>query len=264
MWWPPPVVTHLFGDDTVAPIARGARDLPDWYYVGLVLAVGGCWLAAYVLAIREARFSGRAGIPAVAVALNIGWEFNDSLIVNHASWQRPFNFAWLLLDLLIARQVLRYGPKDYPELPAATFRRSFFALVVFGAVFIPAVELEINDYYGAYTGLGLNAWMSLAFVVVLRRRGSTAGQSMYIAVSKGVGSLLGVVMSVSLYPHSFVIPVLGATVIALDAYYTLTLYRRFRREGASPWRLRHQHGHRIGRGADAVPTTVPAPAPTQG
>src|SRR4051812_38514286 len=104
MWWPSP----LFGQ-SAAPILRGAQDLPDWYYVGLVLSVGGCWLAAYVLAIREASRAGRVAIPAVAVALNIGWEFNDSLIVDHASWQRPFNFAWFLLDLLIARQALRYG-----------------------------------------------------------------------------------------------------------------------------------------------------------
>jgi hypothetical protein len=247
MWWPSP----LLGGESVAPIVRGARDLPDWYYVGLVVVVGGCWLAAYVLAIREARLTGYAGIPAVAVALNIGWEFNNALIVDHASWQRPFNFVWFLLDLLIVRQVLRYGPKDHPELPAATFRRRFFTLVVFGAVFVPAVELEINDYYGAYTGLGLNAWMSLAFVVVLRRRGSTAGQSMYIAVSKGAGSLLGVVMSVSLYPHSFVIPVLGATVIVLDAYYTVTLYRQFGREGVATWRRRRRTA--------AAPATMPVP-----
>jgi hypothetical protein len=236
MWWPSP----LLGGESVAPIVRGARDLPDWYYAGLVVSVGLCWLAAYVLAIREARLTGYAGIPAVAVALNIGWEFNNALIVNHASWQRPFNFVWFLLDLLIARQVLRYGPKDHPGPRDTTFRRGFFALVVFGAVFIPAVELEINDFYGAYTGLGLNAWMSLAFVVVLRRRASTAGQSMYIAVSKGAGSLLGVVMSVSLYPHSFVIPVMGATVIVLDAYYMVTLYRQFEREGADPWRPRRR------------------------
>ena len=141
IWWPPPVLARIFGGEPAAPIIRGAQDLPGWYYVGLVVSVGGCWLAAYVLAIREARLTGRAGIPAVAVALNIGWEFNDALIVNHASWQRPCNFAWFLLDLLIARQVLRYGAKDYPELPAATFRRYFFALVAFGAVFVPAVEL---------------------------------------------------------------------------------------------------------------------------
>lgn len=232
MWWPSPI----FGGGSAAPITRGAQDLPDWYYVGLVLLVGGCWLAAYVLAIRAAGSAGRTGIPAVAVALNIGWEFNDSLVVDHSSWQRPFNFAWFLLDVLIARQVLRYGAEDYPELSAASFRRSFLALVAFGAIFILAVEIEIHDYYGAYTGLGLNAWMSLAFVAVLRRRRSTAGQSMYIALSKGIGSLLGVVMSVSLYPHSAVIPVLGATVIVLDTYYAVALHRQFGRDGIAPWR----------------------------
>ncbi|HEU5158572.1 MAG TPA: hypothetical protein VFU43_16365 [Streptosporangiaceae bacterium] len=255
MWWPSP----LFGGASAAPITQGARDLPGWYYVGLVLSVGGCWLAAYLLAIREGRLTGRVGIPAVAVALNIGWEFDDALIVNHASWQRPFNLAWFLLDLIIARQVLRYGPRDYPDLPAAAFRRYFCALAVFGAVFIAAVEIEINDFYGAYTGLGLNAWMSLAFVVMLRRRRSTAGQSMYIAVGKGAGSLLGVVMSVSLYPHSVVIPVLGATVIALDACYTVALYRQYGREGAAPWRPRRRAGGGRGRRArQRVLSSVPA------
>jgi hypothetical protein len=233
MWWPSPLIEHL----SKVPITRGARDLPDWYYVGLVVVVGGFWLAAYVLAIREAGLTGRNGIPMVAVGLNIGWEFNDSLVVNHSSWQRPFNFAWFLLDLFIARQVLRYGSRDYPEWTPAAFKKNFLTLVAFGAVFIPAVEIEINDYYGAYTGLGLNAWMSLAFVAVLRRRGSTAGQSIHIALSKGIGSLLGVVMSVSLYPYSVVIPVMGAAVIGLDTYYTVALYRQFRREGRSPWRL---------------------------
>jgi hypothetical protein len=75
---------------------------------------------------------------------------------------------------------------------------------------------------------------------------------MYIAVSKGVGSLLGVVMSVSLYPHSFVIPVMGATVIVLDTYYAVTLYRRFGREGAAAWRPRH----RIAAAPVAVPATT--------
>jgi hypothetical protein len=232
MWWPPPV----FGDQR-APVTRGAEHLPGWYYVGLVFVVGGFWLAAYVLAIREARFSGRNGIPTVAVGLNIAWEFNDSLIVNHSSWQRPFNFVWFLLDLLIVSQVLRYGNKDYPQLSKLEFRRFFFLIMAFAVFFIPAVEIEIKDFYGAYTGLGLNCVMSLAFILTLKRRGSSAGQSMYIALSKGIGSALGVVMSVSLYPYSFMIPVMSVTLVTCDVIYTVSLYRQIRQEGASPWAL---------------------------
>lgn len=167
MWWPSPLAGH-----PTAPIIRDATHLANWYYIGLVIIVGGFWLAAYVLAIREARLSGRNGIPAIACALNIGWEFNDSFVVDHSSWQRPFNFAWFLLDLLILSQVWRFGRKDYSEMSPSEFRRFFSTIVAIGAVAIPAVEIEINDFYGAYTGLGLNCIMSLMFVRTLRRMGS--------------------------------------------------------------------------------------------
>lgn len=230
MWWPPPLLGHRS-----APVLLGAHHLPGWYYVSLVMLVGGFWLAAYALAIREAMRSGRNGIPAVAVGLNIAWEFNDSLIVDHASWQRPFNFAWFLLDSFIAWQVLTYGQKDYPAMSVTEFRRFFLSIVGFAVVCIPAFELEIGDSYGAYSGLILNCVMSLAFVSMLRRRGSSAGQSMYIALGKQTGSLFAVVMCVSLYPHSYLVPVLSATYIILDMYYTIALYRQIRAEGASPW-----------------------------
>jgi hypothetical protein len=212
-------------------------DLPDWYYLALIFVVGFFWLAAYVLAIWRANIDHRNAIPAIAVGLNLAWEFNYSLIVYQAANQRPFNFAWFLLDIFIARQVLRYGRQDYPGTSQRDFRRFFFAIFAFALIFLPAVTLEIDDSYGAYTGLGVNCCMSLAFVMMLRRRKSSAGQSLYIAGSKGIGSLLGVVMSVSLYPHSYIIAVMGATVIILDTYYAVTLYRQIRAEGASPWAI---------------------------
>lgn len=231
IWWPDPI----FERSPTVRLSRGAEDLADWHYLSLVFIVGAFWLAAYVLAIRRANLDERNGIPAIAVAFNFAWEFNFSLIVFHAEWQRPFNFAWLLLDLYIVRQVLRYGPTDYPELSRREFKAMFFAALAFALLLLPAVTLDIDDYYGAFTGLGVNCLMSLMFIRMLRRRQSSAGQSMYIALAKGIGSLLGVVMSLSLYPYSYIIAVLGATVIVLDAVYAVALYRQIRSEGDSPW-----------------------------
>ncbi|MFI6040962.1 hypothetical protein ACIA8C_04970 [Nocardia sp. NPDC051321] len=249
MWWPEPVA----GIPT-PPIIRAAKDLPDRYYVGLVLIVGAFWLSAYVFAIAQARIDGRAGIPAIACALNIGWELNDSFVVNHSAWQRPFNFAWFLLDLLIIAQVLRHGHKDYPELSARQFKRMVAAVCGVGVLMIAAIEIEINDFYGAYTGLILNSIMSVMFVRTLIRRQSSAGQSLYIALCKGIGSALGVLMSVSLYPYSLVIPVLGVIVIGFDVYYTVALVRKMREEGRNPWAL-----PRVSGAAKPVTAVVAAP-----
>lgn len=231
MWWPPPAA----GIWDPAPITKGAVDLPDWYYVGLVIVVGGFWLTAYVLAIKVARETGYNGIPVIAAALNISWEFNDSFIVDHASWQKPFNFVWFLLDIVIVTQIIRYGNKDYSHQSRRQFKQMFFGTLVFALIFIPAFEIEINDFYGAYTGLGLNCIMSLLFIHMLRTRKSTAGQSMYVALSKQIGSLLAVLMSVSLYPHSLLIPVMCATLVIFDFYYTRALYQQYRKDGLNPW-----------------------------
>ena len=58
---------------------------------------------------------------------------------------------------------------------------------------------------------------------------------MYVALSKFMGSFLGVVMSVSLYPHSLIIAVMGVTTITLDVTYGTLLRRQILAERASPW-----------------------------
>lgn len=231
LWWPDPLVERA----PTVRLAQGAENLSDLHYLSLMFVVGGFWLAAYVLAILRANVDERTGLPAIAVAFNFAWELNYSLIVFHAEWQRPFNFAWLLLDVYIVRQILRFGPKDHPDLSQREFKLMFFATLAFAVLFLPAVTLDIDDHYGAFTGLGVNCLMSLLFIRMLRRRRSSAGQSMYVALCKGIGSLLGVAMSLSLYPYSYVIAVLGAWVIAMDAVYAVALYRRIRAEGQSPW-----------------------------
>ncbi len=232
MWWPRPI----FEPERVAPITLRPEHLASWYYLSIIFVVGFLWLAAYVFAVLRARVDQRNGIPTVGVGLNLAWEFSYSLIVFQANNQRSFNFAWFLLDLtFIMPQVLRYGPKDYPALSRRQFYGFFFGILAFALVFLPAVTLEIDDTYGAYTGLGVNCCLSLAFILMLRRRRSSAGQSMYVALSKFMGSFLGVVMSVSLYPHSLIIAVMGVTTITLDVTYGTLLRRQILAERASPW-----------------------------
>ncbi len=258
MWWPRP----LIGPAPDTPVIMKARDLPGWYNVTLVCLVGFFWLCAYVLAIRRARVDKRSGLPVIAVGLDVAWEFSYSLIVFQAPDQRPFDFAWFLLDLIIMRQALRYGPKDYPALSRLEFRKLFFAILGFSLILLPAVTIEINDYYGGYTGFGANCFVSLAFILMLQRRGSSAGQSMYIALSKLIGSVAAMILTISQFPHSRLFPVLCLTTFVLDVTYATMLHRQIRAEGASPWAFnRPPVTVRVPGASDPAPPLPAQPAP---
>ena len=121
--------------------------------------------------------------------------------------------------------------------------------------------LEFNDSGGEYTGFGINLMMSILYIVMLERRGSPAGQSMYIAVGKWLGTFfawvaaaLTVTTSPSQtwpagwrqfvrdsvrhrsYPLTPLINVMFGWTFVLDAAYSVLLYRRLRLAGISPWR----------------------------
>ncbi|RDI49986.1 transmembrane-type terpene cyclase [Nocardia mexicana] len=231
MFLPPPI----FGNEQAKRIALDGVDLPDWYYYALICTIGALWLTAYVFAIHRARIDRWCAIPPLAVAINFGWEFNYTFVLYQAEWQRPFNLAWLLLDVFLMTHVLKYGAKDHPALGQKRFRLVVAFATVFAAIMLGSITLDIGDFYGAYTGLVANCFMSPAFLMLLYRRKSSIGQSMYVAFFKGAGTLVGSVMSISLYPHSHIIWVMGCFVLVLDVLYGVLLYRQIRAEGGSPW-----------------------------
>lgn len=245
----------IFGPEPVLRIALPAVDLPSWYYYGLICVIGALWLSAYAFAIQRARIDGWCGIPAVAVAANIAWEFDYSFVIYQQTWQRPFNIAWFLLDIYIMYQVFYSSRREYPRLTPRQFIAVIAGVCGFFAIMFGAITLDINDSYGAYTGLLANTLMSPAFLVMLYRRRSSVGQSMYVAISKCSGTFVGSVMSISLYPHSHIIWVMGIFCFVLDVVYGVLLYRQIRSEDGAPWSLRRPTPS-VPRDVDADPSVT--------
>jgi len=91
-----------------------------------------------------------------------------------------------------------------------------------------SVTYEFDDWDGAYSAFGQNLLMSVLFLAMLRARGSPRGQSVFIALSKMLGTGLA---SVAFYLYSplsegsVLLPFLYVTIFAFDLTYVVAVVR---------------------------------------
>jgi hypothetical protein len=234
----------------------------------LVTALGSgvFWLLAYLLIIYRGFKDESFGMPVVALVGNIAWEFIFGLGIESgcpATWAscpgtviQIRNFIWLLFDFLILYTVLKYGRRYF----TGALQR-FFTPVVLGSIVVAGLliysivqEFWIRNQWGVvidgatpdflpltlqggsyYTGFGLNAMMSILFVFMMYRRQSVEGQSLYIAVSKWLGSLAAYGFMLADGIQGPVVNILYAVVFVFDLFYIWQVYTQCKREGINPW-----------------------------
>ncbi|MFD0800131.1 hypothetical protein ACFQZU_02195 [Streptomonospora algeriensis] len=221
-----------------APVTVGPSDVPDAVFLPLAgLTVLG-WAMTYVLAIRQAFLDRRVGIPAYMVAVNFAWEFSLTFVLEQTPMQRQMNAVWLVFNAVLLYQALRLGQRDYPRMSPGLFRWTFAGLLLWTSCIVVVGANEFHDRDGMYTGMIIQVPLSAAFILMLNRRGSSAGQSMYIAAAKLVGSVFAGLTAFVLYPSHHLLQVLVPTYVALDTAYAVMLYRTMRGEGRPPWAWR--------------------------
>ncbi|GGN44926.1 hypothetical protein FHR83_004601 [Actinoplanes campanulatus] len=221
------------GDPVPALAPKHEIDLTVQTILQLVFAVG--WSAIYLMAIRRGFKDGRLGIPLLALAGNIGWEtmFTWVFPVDRANW--TINVFWFAIDLVIVYQAIRFGRRDFPGVAPAVYRWSVAGLFAFGFGFMYALPHDLGGDF-LYPALLLDCFLSYAFIWMLLRRGSTDGQTMYIAVLKLVANAAATVLAIANYPDRLLFPVLFATTVVLDILYIVMLHRAFVKEGRPVWR----------------------------
>jgi hypothetical protein len=222
---------------SVPPVSVGPADV-GWLFwlVAGPTALG--WTLTYLLAIRQAVLDGRVGIPAHLVAVNFAWEFTLTFILEQTPTQRQINFLWLIFNAVLLYQAFRFGRNDYPRMSPRAFRWSMTGVAVWAALAVLAGANEFHDTDGMYTGMIIQVPLSAAFILMLNRRGSSVGQSMYLAVAKFVGSLAAGLTAFLVYPAHYLFLVLVPTFVVLDVVYLVRLRRVMRAEGRPPWAWR--------------------------
>src|SRR3954470_24979915 len=162
----------------------------------LTLTSGICWTITYILIIIRSYKEKTYGMPFWALAFNITWESIFAFIfVSHDPLQAWINRVWLLFDTAIVVAYFLYGQKEWPAGVSKKWFYSYSLLVLITAyLFVYLVSADLDNSRGIYAAFIQNLMMSWLFILMLIRRKSQEGQSVWIALFKLIGTLTPTIM----------------------------------------------------------------------
>ncbi|WP_329378389.1 hypothetical protein OG625_09805 [Streptomyces sp. NBC_01351] len=228
---------------------------------GMLCALG--WLVAYVAIVYRGFADQTYGVPLAAFFANLTWEFAYGFLLDPlGDYFHTASIAGFLVDVVIAWQVWKYGAAQFPDSALGRYFRPVFGLCVAAALSVNYhAFIDLADPDGEYTGFGINLMMSILYLKMLEDRGSPAGQSMYIAIGKWLGTLcawIATALTVTTspqrtwptswseftrkslghrsYPLTPLINVMYGWTFLLDVAYCVLLHRSIKAAGMSPWR----------------------------
>ena len=196
----------------------------------LKLGSGFFWTLTYILIIRRGLIDKRYGMPVIALCANISWEFIFSFIFPHKPPQLYVDYVWFFFDLGILIQYLYWGKKDFPlNLNRNLFYPAFVISLVLCYLMIIMISHEFDEYEGIYAAFGQNIMMSVLFIYLLLKRNDPAGQSLYIALFKMIGTIIPSVLFYLYYPNSCLLTFMYFAILLFDLVYFVLLYSKIKR-----------------------------------
>lgn len=221
---------------SLPPVLDEPRPVPDAVATIGFGIVGLATFVYYVLGIRRGFLDKRPTIPVLAVVTNVCWELVFSFGYTLDGPLRVGVWLWLPLDLVLLYQALRYGRKDFAGISAPLFAWMVVGWAVFSVLFITFVTREFDDRDSTYTQVFVPLFMEAMFVVMLRQRRSTVGQTMYFASLKMLVDVAGGIALIAMYPGRWLVTEMAVAEWAFDVIYFVALWRTFLAEGRRPWR----------------------------
>ncbi len=169
------------------------RAFDPWTWFNLVGAAGCvCWIVAYFAIIRTSHRDRANGLPMVAVGLNVSWELLASFwFPNPVALWHAFDRIWLVVDVVIVAQLLRYG-RPLQRIPEIRDHFYLVFAIIVGAGFIGQYTFvaDYPDRLGLVVAFLINLVMSILFVFLyFDRRGDRRGISTAGAWFKMLGTL---------------------------------------------------------------------------
>lgn len=204
--------------------------------LALKLAAGLLWTVAYALIIRRSAIDRAPGMPMTALCINISWELYYSAVLPHPPPQLYVNWVWLLFDVVIFAQFVKYGRAELePSLPQWTFFPVLVLALLLAFFGVAATGHDLHDADGMYSAFGSNMLMSFLFIRMLFRRDGVQGQSLYIALAKLVGTFCVCIVAYREHPERYLLGVFYVGIVTFDVAYAVLFARRSRQLGINPW-----------------------------
>lgn len=220
-----------------------------------VSASGLAWTITYFSLVYRGFKDKSYGMPLIPLSLNFAWEFVFSVIYppeNSDISGVVINGIWMVCDIGIIftyflygyRYFERYyflGRKEWIIFSLFAFIVSFGIMLLGGPFFGQFETYFFGDVFqGAiFIAYIQNLIISVCFILMLWQRKSSVGQSLYIALTKCIGTGLTVGIYHLFFLHkgeaSLMNLIIGVTFM-LDIYYIYSIYKVLRHEGNNPWR----------------------------
>lgn len=204
----------------------------------LAILSGIFWTVTYLLIIRRSIQDKSVGMPLVAVCLNISWEFIFSFIFPSRRPQLYINYIWFFLDVIILVQYLRFGKLDFRQQSSrVAFHATFFSVLAVSFLNMLFIVYDFGTSNSAtYIAFHINLIMSMLFIYMLWSRDSVAGQSMYIAIAKMIGTVCASLSVYLLQPSSILLAFLYVSIFVFDWVYLVLLYLKMREQQIPLWK----------------------------
>lgn len=208
-------------------------------YIGVLVAFNVYWYLTYFLVIRRGFLDKTWGIPIASLTLNLAWDFHGAFIVPSPMLQNLANAGFMACNLIITYQVFRYWRLNFRKLTAFEFYGLWLLAQGLALAIITVGGIEMQDPNLVEIGFLDNFVNSALFIGMFYSREGLRGQSIYIALSKLIGTG-AISLSWYLFAWPGTTPItmkfLTVGIFILDAVYVLLVYRRAREMGIDVWR----------------------------
>jgi hypothetical protein len=209
--------------------------------LSLIMTVA--WVMVYILMIRRGFKDKSYGMPIAALCLNISWEFHYTFLAQIEPAYRVANGFFFLFDAAVLYTCFRFGKEDCDW---SIFKNNFVPFVIgilAGSFVVQQCFIRaFNDTYGTLTAGMITPLYCTLMIVMLIRRNSVKGQSIYIGLAILFGDAAGYIPTLyAQQVYSPAVPRLWVHTVFIysvlcNLFYVLLYYHVARRDGINPWK----------------------------
>lgn len=191
--------------------------------------MGLSWTIVYLLVIYRSFKDKQCGMPSVAMAFNLSWEFLYSFMFYDAqsNLQLWINRVWFVFDVLIFVAFLMYGAKQWNKLYQKFFFPYAVAIVLAAFSLLYFLQLDFGDSAITYSAFIMNVLMSWMFITMFLKQQDLKGQAFGIAFFKMLGTAAATIILFLRY--SQFLQMMGVLCFILDMIYIILMADRYKK-----------------------------------
>ena len=191
--------------------------------------MGLSWTIVYLLVIYRSFKDKQCGMPSVAMAFNLSWEFLYSFMFYDAqsNLQLWINRVWFVFDVLIFVAFLLYGAKQWNKLYQKFFFPYAVSIVLAAFSLLYFLQLDFGDSAITYSAFTMNVLMSWMFITMFLKQQDLKGQAFGIAVFKMLGTAAATIILFQRY--SQFLQMMGVLCFILDMIYLILMADRYKK-----------------------------------